>query len=169
MVWNTEYVSNSLQGPHGSIWRFPASRWQWATEPFYGIPKSARTCCGSGRCEAVLRLIPLFVVGAAVISVALVWILPDVLSSVKIATIGGGALITVLAVARQNLSLLELDRLVAAEQHLNERTRELQASNSRLATINEELVAATERATEMAKIAQSRESSEERISRQHES
>jgi signal transduction histidine kinase/CheY-like chemotaxis protein len=44
--------------------------------------------------------------------------------------------------------------LVAAEQHLSERTRELQATNSRLATINEQLVAATERATEMAQIAQ---------------
>jgi signal transduction histidine kinase/DNA-binding response OmpR family regulator len=102
----------------------------------------------------MLRLIPLFVVGAAVISVALVWILPDVLPSVKLATECGAALVTVLAVLRQNLSLLEHDRLVAAEQHLSERTRELEASNTRLAALNEQLVAATERATEMAQIAQ---------------
>src|SRR6202035_5684058 len=98
-------------------------------------------------CEAVLRLIPLFVVGAAVVSVALVWILPHVLPSAKFATEGGAALVTVLAALRQNLSLLEHDRLVAAEQHLSERTRELQASNSRLATINEQLTVATERGT----------------------
>ena len=78
-------------------------------------------------CEALLRLIPMFAVGAAVISVALVWILPDVLSSVKIATVGGATLVTVLAAIRQNLSLLEHDRMLAAERHLSERTRELQA------------------------------------------
>jgi competence protein ComGC len=75
------------------------------------------------RCEALLRLIPLFVVGAAVISVALVWILPNVLPSVKLATEGGAALVTVLAALRQNLSMLEHDRLVAAEQHLIESAR----------------------------------------------
>ena len=154
MVWNTEYVSNSLQGASWLNLAFSGISLAMGYGAFLWHTEVRTDVLWQRRCEAVLRLIPLFVVGAAVISVALVWILPDVLSSVKIATIGGGALITVLAVARQNLSLLELDRLVAAEQHLNERTRELQASNSRLATINEELVAATERATEMAKIAQ---------------
>src|SRR6202023_3685490 len=68
--------------------------------------------------------------------------------------VGGALLVTVFAALRQNVSLLEHDRLVAAEQHLSDRTRELQASNLRLATINEQLLAATERATEMAQIAQ---------------
>ncbi|HEY0799680.1 MAG TPA: response regulator, partial [Steroidobacteraceae bacterium] len=106
------------------------------------------------RCESVLRLIPLFVVGAAVISVAIVWILPNALSSVKLATVCGAALVIVLAAVRQNLSLQEYDRLLAAEQHLSERTRELQASNSHLEIINQQLVAATERATELAHMAQ---------------
>ena len=106
------------------------------------------------RCEAILRLIPLFVVAAAVISVALVWILPNVLPSVKMATILGACVVTVLAAFRQNLSLLEHDRLIAAEQHLRERTHELQASNSRLEGANQQLTQATQRATEMARAAQ---------------
>jgi CheY-like chemotaxis protein len=61
------------------------------------------------RCEAVLRLIPLFAVGTAVVSVAVVVILPNVLASVKFATFGGAALVIVLAALRQNLSLLELE------------------------------------------------------------
>jgi signal transduction histidine kinase/CheY-like chemotaxis protein len=85
------------------------------------------------RCEAVLRLIPLLVVAVGVISVALVWSLPGVLSSVKLVTLGGSAIVTVLAVIRQHLSLQEHDRLVAAERRLSDRTQELQASNARLA------------------------------------
>ena len=106
------------------------------------------------RCEAVLRLIPLFVMGAAVLCVALTWILPNVLGSVKLATVIGAALVAVLAALRQNLSLLEHDRLVAAEHTLSERTRELQASNAELERSNEQLKAATLRATEMARLAQ---------------
>jgi len=154
MVWNTEYLSDSLQGGSWLNLAFSCIALMMGYGAFLWHTEVRTDVLWQRRCEAVLRLIPLFVVGAAVISVALVWILPDVLPSVKIATVGGATLVIVLAVARQNLSLQELDRLVAAERHLSERTRELQASNSRLATINEELVAATERATEMAKIAQ---------------
>ena len=107
------------------------------------------------RCEVLLRLIPLFVVGAAVISVALVLALPNVLPVVQFATIAGATVVIVLAAARQTLSLSEHDRLVAAEQHLSERTRELQASNASLATMNQQLIAATERANHMMQIAQS--------------
>jgi signal transduction histidine kinase/ActR/RegA family two-component response regulator len=106
------------------------------------------------RCEAMLRLLPLLVVGAAVISVALVFAMPDVLPSVRFVTILGAAIAIVLAAARQNLSLLEHDRLIAAEQHLSERSRELQASNASLATINRQLSEATAHANEMMRIAQ---------------
>lgn len=106
------------------------------------------------RCESSLRMIPLFVVAVAVISVALVWALPDVLRSVQLATVGGAAIVIALAVARQSLSLHEHDRLVAAEQHLTERTHDLRASNARLENTNQQLLAATERANEMARIAQ---------------
>jgi len=106
------------------------------------------------RCEAVLRFIPLLVVAVAVISIAVVWTLPDVLSSVKLATVGGSAVVTILAAARQNLSLQEHDRLVAAERRLSDRTEELQSSNARLAATNAELVTATARASEMARMAQ---------------
>ena len=107
------------------------------------------------RCEAFLRLIPLFAVGASVISVALVWALVDVQPIVQLATICGATIVIVLAATRQTLSLSEHDRLVAAEQHLSERTRELQASNASLATMNEQLVSATERANHLMKLAQS--------------
>src|SRR5690349_19824707 len=49
----------------------------------------------------------------------------------------GAAIVTMLAVLRQNMSLLEHDRLVAAERDLRERTHELHASNERLATLAE--------------------------------
>src|ERR1700722_11270696 len=154
MVWNSGFLNDSLQGGSWLNLAFSCIALIMGYGAFLWHTEVRTDVLWQRRCEAALRLIPLFVVGAAVISVALVWILPDVLSSVKIATVGGATLVTVLAVARQNLSLQELDRLVAAEQHLSERTRELQASNCRLATINEDLLAATERATEMAKIAQ---------------
>jgi signal transduction histidine kinase len=106
------------------------------------------------KCESVLRLIPLFVVCAAVGSVAIVWVLPGVEHSVLLATAGGAAVIVMLAVARQNLLLLDHDRLVAAERDLSERTRELSSSNATLASTNRQLTEATERANEMVKVAQ---------------
>lgn len=87
------------------------------------------------RCEALLRLIPLFTIAAAVVSIAIVWVVPNVLRSVQLATLCGAAVVIVLAVIRQNMSLLEHDRLVAAERDLRERTRELRASNERLETL----------------------------------
>jgi signal transduction histidine kinase/DNA-binding response OmpR family regulator len=106
------------------------------------------------RCEAIVRLIPLLVVAAGVISLALVWVLPNVLASVKITTIVGAAVVIVLATLRQNLSLQEYDRLIAAEEHLRERTRELEGSNARLAATNEQLLTATREAEAMAQSAQ---------------
>jgi len=106
------------------------------------------------RCEAMLRLLPLIVVGAAVISVALVLATPDVLPSVKLATVLGATIVIVLAAARQNLSLLEHDRLIAAEHRLSEQTRELQANNAALEQINRQLSAATDHANEMMRAAQ---------------
>jgi two-component system, sensor histidine kinase and response regulator len=154
MVWNAEYLSHSLQAASWMNLLFSATTLSMGYGAFLWHTEIRVDTWWLRRCEAVLRLIPLFVVGAAVISVALVWLLPDVLPSVKLATVCGGALVIVLAALRQNLSLLEHDRLVAAERHLSERTRELQASNSRLAASNEQLVAATERATAMAEAAQ---------------
>ena len=106
------------------------------------------------RCEAIVRLIPLIVVAAGVISLALVWALPNVLASVKITTIAGATVVIVLATLRQSLSLQEYDRLIAAEQHLRERTRELEGSNARLAATNEQLLTATREAEAMARSAQ---------------
>ena len=154
MIWNVESVSDSLTGASWLNLVFSVVSLGIGYGVFVWHTETRRDLSWQRRCEAVLRLIPLFAVGAAVISVALVWILPNVLPSVTLATVVGAALVTVLAAVRQNLSMLEHDRLVAAEQHLSESTRELQASNSRLATINEQLVAATERATEMAQIAE---------------
>jgi signal transduction histidine kinase/DNA-binding response OmpR family regulator len=104
------------------------------------------------RCEAVVRLIPLVVVAAGVISLALVWALP-VVASVKITTIAGATVVIVLATLRQSLSLQEYDRLIAVEQHLRERTRELEGSNARLAATNQQLLTATRDAEAMAQSA----------------
>ena len=154
MLWQSQLLSHSL---HGASWLnlafsavtlglgYGACIWHTETRDDLKWQRG---------CEAVLRLIPLFVVGAAVISITLVWALPGVLASVKLATVVGAALVTGLAAARQNLSLLEHDRLVAAEQHLSELTHELRASNANLVAINDQLHAATQRATEMAHIAQ---------------
>jgi signal transduction histidine kinase/CheY-like chemotaxis protein len=53
------------------------------------------------RCEAWLRMIPLLVVAAAVISVAIVWAAPNVMRSVQLATVVGSAIVIALAFARQ--------------------------------------------------------------------
>jgi signal transduction histidine kinase/ActR/RegA family two-component response regulator len=106
------------------------------------------------RCEALLRMIPLFAIGGAVISVAVVWTLPNMPRSVQLVTMLCSVAVIIFAVARQNLSLHEHDRLVAAEAHLNERTRELQNTNAILADINQDLVAATEHANALMKAAQ---------------
>ena len=55
------------------------------------------------RCEAWLRMIPLLAVGAAVVTVAIVLAVPNMMRSVQVATIGGAAIVFVLAFARQNL------------------------------------------------------------------
>jgi signal transduction histidine kinase len=106
------------------------------------------------RCEAVVRLVPLVVVGAGVICLSLVWALPNVLASVKITTIVGAAVAIVLATLRQNLSLQEYDRLIVAEQNLRERSRELEGTNANLAATNEQLLTATLQAEAMARSAQ---------------
>jgi signal transduction histidine kinase/ActR/RegA family two-component response regulator len=83
-------------------------------------------------CEASLRLIPLISIAAAVVTVAIVWATPNVLRLVQLATVVGAVVVIALAVIRQNMSLLEHDRLVAAERDLRERTRELRTSNEQL-------------------------------------
>ena len=154
MAWNAEYVDQTLQDASWVNLGFSFAGLGMGYGAFVWHPEARCDVSWERRCEAVLRLIPLFVVGTAVVSVAVVVILPDVLASVKFATFGGAALVIVLAALRQNLSLLEHDRLVAAERHLVERSRELQAGNTRLAALNQQLVEATERATNMAQAAQ---------------
>ncbi|MBB6093292.1 signal transduction histidine kinase/CheY-like chemotaxis protein [Povalibacter uvarum] len=105
-------------------------------------------------CEAFLRLIPLVVVGSTVVGVVFTWTLPSVPDAVQMVVVGGGALIVLLAVARQNLLLVEHDRLVVVEQALSARTLELEASNATLEGTNRQLVEATGRANELAHAAQ---------------
>jgi len=154
MDWNSEYVDQTLQNASWVNLAFSFAGLGMGYGAFVWHPEARCDVSWERRCEAVLRLIPLFVVGTAVVSVAVVVILPDVLASVKFATFGGAALVIILAVFRQNLSLLEHDRLVAAELHLVERSRELEANNTHLAALNQQLLEATERATDMARAAQ---------------
>jgi signal transduction histidine kinase/CheY-like chemotaxis protein len=54
------------------------------------------------RCEAWLRMIPFIAVAAAVLSVAIVWAVPNVMRSVQLATVVGSAVVIALAFVRQN-------------------------------------------------------------------
>jgi signal transduction histidine kinase/CheY-like chemotaxis protein len=66
------------------------------------------------RCEAWLRMIPLIAVAAAVISVAIVWAVPNVMRSVQLATVVGSAIVIALAFVRQysiNQQLIETTEL----------------------------------------------------------
>ena len=154
MIWNVENVSGdwspgSLLNTAFSVaaigMGYGAFAWQTQSNP---DPAWQR------RCEAVLRLLPLFVVATGVISVAIVWILPNVLSSVRITTVVGAAVVIILAALRQNLSLQEYDRLLAAEHRLSERTRQLESTNTRLEESNVRLLTATRRAEDLARSAQ---------------
>ncbi|MEA3176852.1 MAG: two-component system, sensor histidine kinase and response regulator [Gammaproteobacteria bacterium] len=154
MAWNNSYEVNLWQGGAWLNLAFSGVALMMGYGVFIWNMEARPDASWQRRCEAILRLMPLFVMGTAMLSVALAWILPNVLASVKLATIMGAALVAVLAALRQNLSLLEHDRLVCAEHTLSKRTQELQASNSELERSNEQLLAATRRATEMARLAQ---------------
>jgi signal transduction histidine kinase len=137
MIWNADV---DIQIPAaGTLLNFAFS--VFALGIGYGASvwrtKIAPSAAWERRCESLLRLIPLITIAAAVVTVAIVWAAPSVPPSVQIATMAGAAIVTVLAVVRQNMSLLEHDRLVAAERDLRERTHELHASNERLATLAE--------------------------------
>jgi len=133
MAWNNSYIVNSWQGGTWLNLAFSVIALMIGYGVYIWHTDSRVDSPWQRRCEAILRLIPLFVMGTAMLSVALAWILPNVLASVKLATVMGAALVAVLAAVRQNLSLLEHDRLVVAEHTLSERSRELQASNIELA------------------------------------
>ena len=60
------------------------------------------------RCEAWLRMIPLLAVAAAVISVAIVWAVPNVMRSVQLATVVGSAIVIALGFMRQHSSNQQL-------------------------------------------------------------
>jgi signal transduction histidine kinase/CheY-like chemotaxis protein len=154
MIWNSDVADQSVQDASWLNLVFSIAALGMGYGAFIWRTETRSDASWQRRCEAVLRLIPLFVVGTAVVSVAVVLILPNVLASVKFATFGGAALVIVLAAFRQNLSLLEHDRLATAEQHLVERSRELQAGNTHLAALNQQLLEATERATDLAQAAQ---------------
>jgi signal transduction histidine kinase/CheY-like chemotaxis protein len=80
---------------------YGACVWQTTHDP---APSWAR------RCEAWLRMIPLIAVAAAVISVAIVWAVPNVMRSVQLATVVGSAIVIALAFVRQysiNQQLIE--------------------------------------------------------------
>ena len=78
------------------------------------------------RCEAWLRMIPLLAVGAAVVTVAIVLAVPNMMRSVQVATIGGAAIVFVLAFARQNLIN---QQLVEATERANRMAEMAQVAN----------------------------------------
>jgi signal transduction histidine kinase/DNA-binding response OmpR family regulator len=153
MIWNSTYAVGAWANGSWLNLAFSLIAVSMGYGTFVWHTESSENPVWQRRCEAVVRLIPLVVVAAGVISLALVWALPLV-ASVKITTIAGATVVIVLATLRQSLSLQEYDRLIAAEQHLRERTRELEASNVRLGATNEQLLTATREAEAMAQSAQ---------------
>jgi signal transduction histidine kinase/ActR/RegA family two-component response regulator len=146
MLWNSNFYSNELSAGTWLNLSFSVTAMAMGYGACFWHTQTELDPAWQRRCEAFLRLIPLFVVAAAVISLALVWGLPDVLRSVQLATVCGATVVIVLAVGRQNLLLLEHDRLVATE-------RDLQASNARFAAMNLQLTLATEQAKQMMRAA----------------
>jgi signal transduction histidine kinase/CheY-like chemotaxis protein len=133
MAWNNGYAINAWQTGSWLNLAFSCIALMMGYGTYIWHTEARVDSAWQRRCEAIVRMIPLFVMATAMLSVALAWILPNVLASVKLATVMGAALVAVLAAVRQNLSLLEHDRLVEAEHTLSERSRELQASNIELA------------------------------------
>jgi signal transduction histidine kinase/DNA-binding response OmpR family regulator len=154
MIWNSTYAVGAWANGSWLNLTFSLIAVGMGYGTFVWHTESNEDPVWQRRCEALVRLIPLIVVAAGVISLALVWVLPNVLASVKITTIAGATVVIVLATLRQSLSLQEYDRLIAAEQHLRERTRALEGTNARLAATNEQLLAATREAEAMAQSAQ---------------
>ncbi|MET0984081.1 MAG: histidine kinase dimerization/phospho-acceptor domain-containing protein, partial [Steroidobacteraceae bacterium] len=72
------------------------------------------------RCEAVLRMMPLFAIKCAAVSIGLAWWLPNISHRISLAIYASAAIVLALAVARQSLLLLEHDRRVAAEKQVRE-------------------------------------------------
>jgi signal transduction histidine kinase/CheY-like chemotaxis protein len=154
MIWNSTYAVGAWANGSWLNLAFSLIAVGMGYGTFVWHTESNEDPVWQRRCEAIVRLIPLIVVAAGVISLALVWALPNVLASVKITTIAGATVVIVLATLRQSRSLQEYDRLIAAEQHLRERTRELEGSNARLAATNEQLLTAMREAEAMAQAAQ---------------
>ena len=154
MIWNETYTAGSWANGSWLNLAFSIIAVGMGYGTFLWHTEANDNPVWQRRCEAIVRLIPLTVVAAGVISLSLVWALPHVLASVKITTIVGAAVAIVLATLRQNLSLQEYDRLIVAEQHLRERSRELEGSNARLGATNEQLLTATRQAEAMAQSAQ---------------
>jgi signal transduction histidine kinase/ActR/RegA family two-component response regulator len=154
MIWNDDYAAGAWENGSWLNLAFSLIAIGMGYGAFVWHTETNDDPAWQRRCEAIVRLIPLTVVAAGVISLSLLWALPNVLASVKITTIVGAAVAIVLATLRQNLSLQEYDRLIVAEQHLRERSRELEGSNARLAATNDQLVVATRQAEALAQSAQ---------------
>jgi signal transduction histidine kinase/DNA-binding response OmpR family regulator len=153
MIWNATYAVGAWANGSWLNLAFSLIAVGMGYGTFVWHTQAREDAVWQRRCEAFVRLIPLIVVAAGVISLALVWVLP-VVATVRVTTIIGATVVIVLATLRQSLSLQEYDRLIAAEQHLRERTRELEGSNARLAATNEQLLTATREAEAMARTAQ---------------
>ncbi len=78
------------------------------------------------RCEAILRMLPLLVVGGAAISVGLAWSLPKLPRAAALAIYVSAGVVFVLAAIRQSLLLFERERLLAVEKRHSELERSFQ-------------------------------------------
>lgn len=95
-------------------------------------------------CEAILRLLPLFMVIAASGGIIALHVV-DVSELGRKAGVAGGVVVVTLAMIRQSFLLEEHDRLIEAERQLKEREVELE---QRVRSRTEQLAQATERALE---------------------
>jgi hypothetical protein len=128
IFWNESYGLGDWQGASLINLAFSIAAVGMGYGSFIWHFESRVDAAWQRRCEAVLRLVPLFIVAAGVFGLAVLWVLPNVITSVRITTVVGTAVVMLLTALRQSMSLQEYDRLIAAERRLNDRTRELEAT-----------------------------------------
>ena len=153
MVWNESYGLGEWQGASIINIAFSIAAVGLGYGSFVWHTERRTDAIWERRCEAILRLVPLFIVAAGVFGLAALWVLPNVITSVRITTVAGTAIVMLLTTLRQSMSLQEYDRLIAAERRLYDRTRELEASNGRLkaATLEAEVSSRTAQSANQAK------------------
>ncbi|MFZ2986577.1 response regulator [Ideonella sp.] len=127
VAWNLRFLEGRLVDGDGLNLGFSASMIAlgWSLRVFR--LERNEDAAWDRRCEALLRLFPIAMVGLAAASIVLLQSLPTLDPAVHLSGVLGGVLVLVLAMFRQGHLLEERDRLEAAERLLRQREVELEA------------------------------------------